>query len=129
MRVYYYRKARPSIAAAADLRKAIELGNYAAVKRAVTKDRHLIHIPTGRAGDHPVHVAAHAGHERIVQLLLHRGADPNVRNANNNTPAHLGVLQCKHRVVEVLMDLGADPGAADSANKTLLDLAANMNEK
>uniref|UniRef100_A0A2S2PZN6 Ankyrin-3 n=1 Tax=Sipha flava TaxID=143950 RepID=A0A2S2PZN6_9HEMI len=124
---YYYRKR--SSASAVDLRKAIERGNYAAVKRIITRNRYLTHCPTGRAADHPVHVAAQSGHQRIVGLLLHRGADPDARNANRKTPVHLSILHSRPLVVGLLMDNGADPTVVDGYDNTPLDLAALMNDK
>jgi len=128
MRVLYnYRKRK--LALASDLRGAIEMGNYAAVKRSITRNRRLTHCPIGRAADRPVHVAAQSGHQHIVRLLLNRGADPNARNKHMKTPAHLCVLHCRHQVVELLIGHGADPAATDSADNTPLDLATLMNEK
>ncbi|XP_060872400.1 ankyrin-3-like [Metopolophium dirhodum] len=127
MRVLYNYRKRTS-ALASDLRAAIELGNYAAVKRSITRNRRLTHCPIGRAADHPVHVAAQSGHQHIVRLLLNRGANPNARNKHMMTPAHLCVLHCRHEVVELLIGHGADPAATDSADNTPLDLATLMNE-
>lgn len=124
---YFYRNRTSALAS--DLRGAIELGNYPVVKRTITRNRQLIHCPTGRAADHPVHVAAQSGHQRIVRLLLHRGADPNARNKHRKTPAHLGVLHCRPEVVGLLIGHGADPAAMDSSNNTPLDLATLMNDK
>lgn len=128
MRVYYYRKRRAS-SGPVDLRQAIEQGNYVAVKRTITRHRYLLHWPTGPTADHPVHVAAQAGHQRIVRLLLHRGADPNARNVQRKTPAHLCVLHRRHQLIEILIGHGADLAAVDGFNNTPLDLATLINEK
>lgn len=124
--LYKYRKRTSALAS--DLRAAIELGNYAAVKQCITRNRRLTNCRIGRAADHPVHLAAQSGHQHIVRLLLNRGANPNARNKHMMTPAHLCVLHCRHEVVELLIQHGADPAATDSADNTPLDLATLLNE-
>ncbi|VVC26362.1 Ankyrin repeat-containing domain,Ankyrin repeat [Cinara cedri] len=126
MHVYYYRK---RARAPKDLRTAIEWGDYATVKQTIGRHPHLVHCPTGRTADLPVHVAARVGHRLIVGLLLSMGADPNARNAHHRTPAHLSVLHHKDRVARMLFGDGADPAAVDGSNNTALDLATLMNEK
>ncbi|XP_050440490.1 ankyrin-3-like [Adelges cooleyi] len=130
MCVYYYRKRSGSTAfAPLDLRKAIERGHYDTVKRMITWNRYLMHCPSGRTSDYPVHVAVQAGHQRIVKLLLNRGADPNARNAHRKTPMHQCVLNCRHNIVGLLVDHGAELDSTDGSNNTPLDLATLMNEK
>ncbi|XP_025192537.1 ankyrin-1-like [Melanaphis sacchari] len=121
----YYRK-RTS---ASDLRGAIELGNYSAAKRSITRNRRLAHHPTGRAADHPVHVAAQSTHQRIVRLLLNRGADPNTGNKYMKTPARLCMLHCRHQVIGLLIGHGTDSAVMDSADHKPSNLATLMNEK
>lgn len=113
----------------AELRESIERGNYNAVKRSIKHDRHLVHRPSGPAANFPVHVAAQAGHRRIVKLLLLYGANPNARNAVQRTPAHLCMLYCRYRVAELLLDHGADPNAMDDHNHTPLELATMLNKR
>lgn len=100
-----------------------------AVKRTIERNRYLLRWPTGLTADHPVHVAAQAGHQAIVRLLLHRGADPNATNAHRQTPAHLCVLYGRRQLIEILVDHGADLTAVDNFNNTPLDLATLINEK
>lgn len=126
MHVFHYRK---RAASTAEFRKSIERGDYDSVKRTVSRNRFLIQCPAGRAADYPVHVAARAGHRRIVRLLLHRGADPNARNAHRQTAMHLCVLHHKHQILGTLIEHGADPAAVDGVGHTPLDLATLMNER
>lgn len=130
MCVYYYRKRSGSTAfAPLDLRKAIERGHYDAVKRMITWNRYLMHCPSGRTADYPIHVAVQSGNQRIVKLLLNRGADPNARNAHRKTPMHQCVLHCRHHIIGQLVSHGADLNATDGSNNTPLDLATLLNEK
>lgn len=129
MSSYHCRK-RARAPSAAGLRKAIVRGDCAAVRRTVARHPHLVHWPMGRAADRPVHVAARAGRQRIVRLLLlDGGADPNARNARRQTPVHLCVLHRRHEAVGPLINGGADPAAADGAGHTPLDLAMMTHEK
>lgn len=130
MRVYH--KQHPSLTVAstpADLRKWIVQGNYVAVKRSITRNRYLVHCPSGWGGFYPIHVAVRAGHTRIVKLLLHYGADPNVKTGSKWTPTHLCVLNCRHRMVGLLFARGADSTMVDYYNRTPLELAALMNKR
>ncbi|XP_050548796.1 ankyrin-1-like [Daktulosphaira vitifoliae] len=130
MCVYYYRKRAGSTAfAPLDLRKAIERGHYDAVKRMITWNRYLMHCPSGRTADYPIHVAVQTGNQRIVKLLLNRGADPNVRNAHRKTPMHQCILHCRNHIIGLLVGHGADLDVTDGSNNTPLDLATLMNEK
>jgi len=46
-------------------------------------------VNAGALGVTPLHLAAHAGHEPLVELLLAFGADTRARDANGHTPADL----------------------------------------
>lgn len=131
MSVYYGERLHSNwvVKVPAKLRESIERGNYNVVKRSIKHDRHLVHRPSGSAANFPVHVAAQAGHRRIVKLLLLYGANPNARNALQRTPAHLCMLYCRYRVVELLFDHGADPTAVDDYNRTPLELATMLNKR
>src|SRR5262249_16928175 len=65
-------------------------------------------------GDYPgwtgLHTAARAGHLETVTLLLRYGADPNAREAGDNTyPLHWAAANRQLEVVRVLLDAGGDP--------------------
>lgn len=134
-RVHYYQKRKQTSTvataaiAAVDLRQEIERGNYAEVKRIIICNRYLVHCPSGLIDDRPLHVAIQAGHQHIVTMLLHYGADPNARNAQWMTCVHLCVLHCRHQMIELLISCGANPNAVDGSNITPLELAMIMNEK
>jgi ankyrin repeat protein len=71
----------------------------------------------------PIHSAASAGHEKIVELLLEYRADPNAREQNGYTPLHAAAQNGDEEVIRVLLYGGADLGLKSEDNKTPLDLA------
>lgn len=77
-----------------------------------------------------LHSLAIRGDARAVRLLLERGADPNVSNADGLT-ALMQACSSDDRPVEVvrlLLDRGADVNAASPEGLTALDFAALRND-
>ena len=62
-----------------------------------------------------LHAAAQCGHVAVVRLLLEHGADPNAREAGDNTyPLHWAAAHEHQDVVRALLDAGGDVhGAGD----------------
>lgn len=112
------------------LRRAIEQDNYVTVKKMITNNEFLIHSSLSVFMiDYPVHVAVCCGQRRILKLLLNRGADPNTKNKDQQTPAHLCVLHCKHQLLQLLMINGADLTAVNDINLTPLEQAIQFKKK
>lgn len=81
-----------------------------------------------KAGWTPLHVTAcDNGNEKVTELLLLRGSDPNAREVNGGwTPLHLAALFNKNlAVAEMLLKHGADPDARDNNGDSPLHLAAS----
>ena len=70
----------------------------------------------------PLHVAAYAGHARIVKLLIKHGADVNAKDDLGLTPLHYAAYGRNARVIQVLLNSGSDPLALDAYCRTPLDL-------
>ena len=69
-------------------------------------------------------MAATCGHKDVVELLLDKGADPNMKNPNGLTPLHRAAYHGKLDLVKMLLDNGAEPNRVDSDGRTPLHWAA-----
>jgi ankyrin repeat protein len=76
----------------------------------------------------PMHIAAIAGHARVVDLLVARGADVNKANDYGYTPLHFAALMRRFQVCQRLIQLGADVGAQDIYGGSLLLLHSSIFE-
>lgn len=122
---------------------ATALNNSSGVRLALKLDPTCInrYIPRNRT---PLHVAVHNGLRRMVELLLNRGADPNVADpqlavgSSPDTPLnwalnsvslnqifHIDSVQ-NESVVLLLLRHGANPNCPDRSNETAIIQAANI---
>lgn len=87
-------------------------GDVKALRGLLADDPGLTRIDNP-AGDYPgwtgLHTAAQSGHLEAVNLLLQHGADPNAREAGDNTyPLHWAAAHRHLEVVRALLDAGGD---------------------
>ena len=62
---------------------------------------------TDSQGLTPIHVAAQAGHEDVVGVLLRYGVDINIRTTySRQTPIHIAALEAREEVVKLLVKSG-----------------------
>ncbi len=71
----------------------------------------------------PIQSAVAAGHEKIVQMLLRLGADPNVREQGGYTPLHAAAQNGDVEMARTLLYGGADLTLTGRDGKTPLDVA------
>jgi ankyrin repeat protein len=71
----------------------------------------------------PIHSAAAGRHERIVNLLLQHGADPNLREQGGFTPLHAAAQNGDVEIIRALLMGGADLTIKSSEGKTAMDVA------
>ena len=83
-------------------------------------------VPAGLpgAGGTPLHIAAMSNQVEIIEFLLGKGADVNIKagDENGSTPLHWAAVFGKYEAVKALVETGkADVNARDNNNVTALD--------
>ena len=63
----------------------------------------------------PLIIAIRYGHIDAFMLLIERGANPNIRDKDGNTPLHWASASNRMRMMRVLIDMGVDIN--DNKNK------------
>ncbi len=76
-----------------------------------------------------LHQAVQLGLVDIVQLLLERGADPNLRDGDGDSPLHLAILNHHAQIIRQLLNQGADPNAINDDGNTPLLLASESGDR
>ena len=105
---------------------------FAATNMPVLKfilDRKEINVNLGNGGpfdnynkgDTPLHIAVERG-EETVKLLLDHGADPNLVNAQGETPLVGASIGIDPAVVRLLVARGADPYIANDLGDNAFDI-------
>ncbi|CAH0474218.1 unnamed protein product [Peronospora belbahrii] len=68
-------------------------------------------------------LACMAGHSNVVEQLLDAGADPQVEDADGNTPLHFTSRDGNYRATYLLLTAGADPDMPNEKGETAFDMA------
>lgn len=71
----------------------------------------------------PLMVAVRKENEELVQFLLEKAADPNVRDDYGFTPLHQASSESGGSMVELLLEYSADPTIQNEYGNTPLDIA------
>ncbi|MDG7055244.1 MAG: ankyrin repeat domain-containing protein [Wolbachia endosymbiont of Menacanthus eurysternus] len=97
-----------------ELLDAAQQGNFSKVQECLEKGAD-VNIAGHGGGSKPIHYAVHANNQRMIRLLLDKGA--NVNDANNFgwTPLHCAADDGNLEVVKLLVNEGADIHATKPA--------------
>lgn len=74
----------------------------------------------------PLHIAAHNGHVKIVQLLVQQNPDCNDKDSDGMTPLMLAVLSGHEDVASVLLLKGARVADTDTQGRSSLHMAVEQ---
>ena len=85
--------------------------------------KHPEHLNTMGEDGTLLHAASRGGHAKIVELLLGRCADVDVRNASDQTPLHLAAENGSVEVTRKLIERNADTNTVDINGRTPLYFA------
>jgi len=80
------------------------------------------------AGDNesfsPLHYSATNGHVDIVEFLISKGVDKNIRNSTLRTPLHCAVEANQENVLNYLIGIDTDVNAISHSKRSALNMAA-----
>jgi ankyrin repeat protein len=82
-----------------------------------------------RAGWAPLHYAAAAGDNEIVQMLLDKSAQLDARSPNGTTPIMMAARGGHILTVKLLLDAGADATLKNQQGMTAIDFARQAGDK
>jgi len=97
-------------------------GKIAAVRKLLDADPKLL---DARDSDQrtPLHLATRYGRRDIVELLLERGAAPDLKAYNRFTPLHMAIMFDRQEILERLLELDVDVNAKTAFDRAPIDLA------
>lgn len=108
-----------------EMLQAAGAGDLVRCRQLVAGDPELIDAVDGRRRQTPLHRAAFAGRQEVVEWLLAQGVDVDPRDRFRSTPLSGAAFSGHTQVAETLLDHGADPEASDDEDATPLDVAAS----
>jgi ankyrin repeat protein len=106
--------------------EATATGNIEAVKQHLSAGADA-DVKGGWMGGTPLHYAAENGQKEMVELLIDKGADVNLKTDFDQTPLHLAAENGQKEMVELLIAKGANVNAHDGLS-TPFDIAVESNK-
>ena len=94
--------------------------NYAAISKWTTAVEDI--NMTDYAGNTALHWAAQQGMGDVVEMLLRRGAAPNIQNSNGATALHCAASLGVEAVISALLRAGSDPTLKNRRGRTFMDM-------
>jgi len=104
-----------------------DIEKYEAALDSFFRSPHTINGQNLLSGETTLHSAIRSSttNSKVIELLLAKGADPNLANQQNDNALHYAVISMRLDVVEMLLKYGADPRKT-SAKGTPLEIAEQM---
>jgi uncharacterized protein len=97
----------------ADFFEACARGNEVQVRTALDSDPSLVNAQTRATKDTPLKRATEFKQLAIVNLLLSRGAKPDIADYHGNTPLIAASYQGDDQIAAALLEAGANPNAIE----------------
>lgn len=111
----------------AELFQCVAQSNYTRAQLFINAGLDVNSVDSEITQNTPLHWAATYGDEKIVRLLIGRGALVNVMNAEGLTPLHDAVQRNDIKIVEILLEAGSNPDMrvkeGKHAGKNTMDMA------
>lgn len=85
-------------------------------------------VPTDRYGNSPVHLAVLSDDVKLLNSLIDKGADLNIKNTLELSPVHLAAMSGNVSLVQNLVSRGADINIRGNSGYTPLHIAAEVND-
>jgi ankyrin repeat protein len=109
-------------ACAPGLSESVRRGDLQAATAAAQRGEDL-NKGDDEGGIPPLFIAVRDGNRQIVEMLLSKGANVNVRNWNQKTPLHLACDKSDQAMADLLVSRGADVNVRDRNQQTPLYMA------
>ena len=110
------------------LLEAAKAGNLARVKELLSQGAH-VNCSDGEFWATPLHWASYEGHDKVVSLLLKKGARVNAINKDGRTPLILAAAFGRYNVVRILLRHRCNKSAKDDEGKSALEWAKERDYK
>eukprot|EP00173_Palmaria_palmata_P002799 Plantae.Rhodophyta-Palmaria_palmata.ctg29079.p1 GENE.Plantae.Rhodophyta-Palmaria_palmata.ctg29079~~Plantae.Rhodophyta-Palmaria_palmata.ctg29079.p1 ORF type:complete len:199 (-),score=13.39 Plantae.Rhodophyta-Palmaria_palmata.ctg29079:13-609(-) len=89
---------------------AAKRGNYSSMEEVLKDHKDEVNVDcVDGLGNCPLHYSANWGHYDTLELMLNYGADPNIKNFQDDTPLHRAFYKDNIPMIELLLKNGAKP--------------------